>query len=321
MTKAEMERNNYDCIIVGGGPAALAAAIYAGRGELKTLLLERGSLGGQVSLTHAIENYPGFPEGITGPELTSLMTRQAERFGAEIVIGEVTDIRLDGDIKVVSTDTETYRAPTVILAMGADPRKLGVPGEKELRGRGVSYCGTCDAPFFRNKKVIAVGGGDTAIKEALYLSKFAHEVVLVHRRREFRAEKIYQTELNANPKITLLLDTVVTAINGQGKVESITTQNVQNETVQTIQCDGVFIFVGTVPNTKFLKNLFGEEAGGNIETDVNMMTSVPGVYATGDVRKYSYRQVATAVGDGTTAAMAAEHWLTARKAKEAEAGK
>jgi thioredoxin reductase (NADPH) len=320
MTMPEAERNSYDCIIVGGGPAALAAAIYAGRGELRTLVLERSALGGQVALTHAIENYPGFPEGISGPKLTELMTAQAKRFGAEIVMDEVTDLRLEGDFKVVSTTGESYRALTVILAMGADPKKLGVPGEEELRGRGVSYCGTCDAPFFRDKKVVAVGGGDTALKEALYIAKYAREVVLVHRRREFRAEKIYQTELQANRKITLMLDTVVTKINGAAKVESVDTRNVKSDETEVVPCDGVFVFVGTTPNTGFLKQVFPEEAGANIQTDVNMMTSIPGIFATGDVRKYSYRQVATAVGEGTTAAMAAEHWITARRAREKETG-
>jgi thioredoxin reductase (NADPH) len=315
----EVSSDLYDCIIVGGGPSALAAAIYAGRGELRTLVLERSALGGQVALTHAIENYPGFPEGVSGPDLTKLMTQQAERFGAKIVLAEVTDARLEGDVKVVLTDGETYRARTVVLAMGADPKKLEVPGEQELRGRGVSYCGTCDASFFRQKKVVVVGGGDTALKEALYIAKYAKEVLLVHRRQEFRAEKSYQTELRADPKISLMLDCVVTRINGKEKVESVETRNVKSGESQTIACDGVFIFVGTIPNTAFLKEVFGDEAGGNIETDVNMMTRVPGIFATGDVRKYSYRQVATAVGEGTTAAMAAEHWISVERAKKNDA--
>lgn len=309
-----MEKS-YDTAIVGGGPAALAAAIYAGRAELKTVLLERIALGGQVALTHAIDNYPGFPEGVDGPALTEQMAAQARRFGAEIQTEEVIKVELDGNVKVVSTSENTYRAPTVILAMGADPRKLGVPGEEELRGRGVSYCGTCDAPFFREKKVVAVGGGDTALKEALFIAKFAREVVVVHRRQEFRAERIYQTEARKHPKINFELDAVVERINGEAKVEGVEIRNVKTDEKKELPCDGVFIFIGHVPNTDFLgKDLLPLDAAGHIEVDLNMMTAVPGIYAIGDVRKYSYRQVATAVGEGATAAMAAEHWLTDMKA-------
>ena len=309
-----MEKS-YDTAIVGGGPAALAAAIYAGRAELKTVLLERIALGGQVALTHAIDNYPGFPEGVDGPALTEQMAAQARRFGAEIQTEEVIKVELDGNVKVVSTSENTYRAPTVILAMGADPRKLGVPGEEELRGRGVSYCGTCDAPFFREKKVVAVGGGDTALKEALFIAKFAREVVVVHRRQEFRAERIYQTEARKHPKMSFELDAVVERINGEAKVEGVEIRNVKTDEKKELPCDGVFIFIGHVPNTDFLgKDLLPLDAAGHIEVDLNMMTAVPGIYAIGDVRKYSYRQVATAVGEGATAAMAAEHWLTDMKA-------
>ena len=310
-----MEKS-YDTAIVGGGPAALAAAIYAGRAELKTVVLERIALGGQVALTHAIDNYPGFPEGVDGPALTEQMAAQARRFGAEIQTEEVIKVELDGNVKVVSTSENTYRAPTVILAMGADPRKLGVPGEEELRGRGVSYCGTCDAPFFREKKVVAVGGGDTALKEALFIAKFAREVVVVHRRQEFRAERIYQTEARKHPKMSFELDAVVERINGEAKVEGVEIRNVKTDEKKELPCDGVFIFIGHVPNTDFLgKDLLPLDAAGHIEVDLNMMTAVPGIYAIGDVRKYSYRQVATAVGEGATAAMAAEHWLTDMKAK------
>lgn len=309
-----MSEMKYDIVIVGGGPAALAAAVYAGRAQLRTIVLERAGFGGQVALTHAIDNYPGFPQGIAGPELTELMKAQAERFGVETVIDEVTQIELDGDAKVVRTREATYRAEAVILAMGADPRKLGVPGEAELRGRGVSYCGTCDAPFFRNKKVVAVGGGDTALKEALFIARFAREVVLVHRRCEFRAERIYQEEVRRDPKMNLVLNSVVTRILGANKVEGVETQNVNRGDARRIDCDGVFIFVGTEPNTKFLTGLFPAEAGRLLPTDKDMMTSVPGVFAVGDVRQDSYRQVATAVGEGATAAIAAEHWLSKRRA-------
>ena len=307
---------DYDTVIVGGGPAALAAAVYAGRAELRTIVLERSVLGGQVSLTHAIDNYPGFPQGISGPELTELMAKQARRFGAEIVTEEVTEVKLDGDTKVVAASANSYRAPTLILATGADPRHLGVPGEKELRGRGVSYCGTCDAPFFRGKKVVVVGGGDTALKEALFITKFATDVVLVHRRQEFRAENIYQTQVRENGKIKLELDAVVDRINGKEKVEGVEVRNVKTGERKTLSCDGVFIFVGTVPNTGFLGDLFEVDPGGHIATDADMMSAVPGIFAVGDVRKNSYRQIATAVGEGATAAIAAEHWLVERRGRE-----
>ena len=308
--------DGYDTIIVGGGPAALAAAVYSGRAELRTLVLERSALGGQVVLTDAIDNYPGFPEGVSGPDLTELMARQARRFGAEIITAEVTKVELEGDImKLVTTSDNTYRARALILAMGADPRKLGVPGEEELRGRGVSYCGTCDAPFFRDKKVVVVGGGDAALKEALFITKFAREVVLVHRRQGFRAEKIYQTEARENPKIAFELDAVVERILGEQRVEGAEVRNVKTDERKTVSCDGIFIFIGTVPNTAFLGNMFGVDAGGHIETDGDMATSIPGVFAIGDVRKDSYRQIATAVGEGATAAIAAGHWILEQRLK------
>ena len=304
----------HDIVIVGGGPAALATAIYAGRAELKTLVLERMFLGGQVVQTHEVDNYPGFPDGIDGVELIQRMEAQARRFGAEFRTEDVTGVELDGDVKVVKTSENTHRSLTMILATGADPRKLGVPGEEELRGRGVSYCGTCDAPFFRDKKVAVVGGGDTALKEAIFIAKFASEVVIVHRRQEFRAERIYQTEARENPKISFELNSVVDRIGGEERVEGVDIHNVKTDATKTIPCDGVFIFVGNVPNTHFLCNLFPVDCGGHVETDINMMTSAPGIFAIGDVRKHSYRQIATAVGEGATAAIAAEHWIGGHRA-------
>ncbi len=305
----------YDIVIVGGGPAALAAAIYAGRSEMRTLVLERSGLGGQVALTHAIENYPGFPEGIAGPELTTRMAAQAARFGVETRIEEVTRLDVEGPIKILTTSENCYRAPAVILAMGADPRKLNVPGESELRGRGVSYCATCDGPFFRGKKLVVVGGGDTALKEALFLTHFASEVVIVHRRDTFRAEKIYQTEAAGNPKIRFEPETVVQRILGEQKVEGVELRHVKSEAVKKIDCEGVFIFVGRIPNTSFLKNVFPKQHGGQLETDRDMMTCEPGLFAIGDVRQYSYRQIAAAVGEGAMAAIAAENWISAQKAE------
>ncbi len=225
---------NYDTIIIGGGPAGLAAAVYTCRAEMKTVILERGLLGGQVSLTDEVDNYAGFPEGVSGPDLIRKMEAQCRRFGAEIKTEGTTRIETDGGTKIVTTDKNTYHSPTVILATGADPRKLGVPGEKELRGKGVSYCGTCDGPFFRDKKVVVVGGGDAAFKEALFITKFASELTLVHRRQGFRAEKIYITEARNHPKVSFELDCVVEKINGETKVDGIDIRNVKTEEKKTI---------------------------------------------------------------------------------------
>lgn len=304
-----------DVLIVGGGPAALSAAIYAGRAQLKTFVLERMFIGGQVTLTWDVANYPGFPDGIDGPTLIQRMEAQARKFGAEFRTEEVTLVDLDGDMKIVTSSENQYRCPVLILAMGADPKKLGVPGEEELRGKGVSYCGTCDGPFFRNKKVVVVGGGDAALKEGLFLTKFANELLLVHRRDEFRAEKIYQTEVKENPKIRLVLNSAVERINGGARVESVDVHNLKTGERKTEPCDGVFVFIGHAPNTKFLCNVFPDQCGTEIETDFDMMTSIPGIFAIGDVRKHSYRQIATAVGEGATAAIAAEHYISTLEAK------
>ena len=308
---------DYDVIIVGGGAAALSAAIYTGRAEMSTLVIERQYVGGQVVQTHKIENYPGFPEGIAGPELTERMQAQAKRFGAEIRNEEVSRIELDGDVKIVTTPKAAYRSWALILAVGAHPRYLNVPGEKELWGRGVSYCGTCDAAFFRNKKVVVVGGGDAALKEALFIARFAGDVLIVHRRNTFRAEKIYQNEARGNPRIAFRLDTVVDRINGTDRVESVDAVNEKTGEKETISCDGVFVFVGSEPSTDFLCNILPSDCGQHIETDHDMMTRIPGVFAIGDARKDSYRQIATAVGEGATAAIAAEHWLSRRRAEDA----
>jgi len=303
---------SFDIVVVGGGPASLSAAIYGGRAELRTLVLERLMVGGQVATTWQVDNYPGFPDGIEGPELIQRMEAQAKRFGAEIRNEEVKLIELNGETKVVTTENNVYHTPTLILATGADPRKLNVPGEDELRGRGVSYCGTCDAPFFREKEVVVVGGGDAALTEALFIARFASRITIVHRRDEFRGEKIYQTEVQEHPKIDVAWDTVVDRINGTDKVESVTLRNVKTDETSEAACEGVFIFIGHQPNTGFLCNLFPDDCVGEIETDFDMRTTIPGLFAIGDVRKNSYRQIATAVGEGATAAIAAEHFIAER---------
>lgn len=300
----------HDVIIIGGGPAALAAGIYAGRAELATLIIERQWLGGQIALTHLVENYPGFPDGVDGQTITELMQKQAERFNCQIKTETGERVELDGDLRIVTTNKNTYAAPAVILATGADPRKLDVPGEDELRGSGVSYCATCDGAFFKDRKVVVIGGGDSAFKEALFLTRFASEVLLIHRRQGFRAERIYVTQAETNPKFNFLLDSVVTSINGTEKVESVTVRNVKSEKISDVPTDGVFIFIGHDPNTGFLENLFPDQAGGKLTTDSGMQTSIPGIYAIGDVREGSYMQVATAVGEGATAAIAAEEHIS-----------
>jgi len=307
------QSNSYDVIILGGGAAGLAASIYTGRSKLRTLILERGVLGGQVFNTTGIANYPGFPDDVDGPELADLMEKHARRFGAEIRMEEITGFAIDGWTSTVTKNKGAYTAPIIILATGADPRKLSIPGEQELSGRGVSYCATCDGPFFKDKKLIVVGGGDSALKEGLYLTKFASELVIVHRRQEFRGEKFYQEQVRSHEKIRLELDAVPTEVlsDEEGKkVVAAKIRNVKTGREKVEPCDGVFIFVGHIPNTAFLRDVLEMDEGGQLETNADMETAVDGLYAIGDVRAHSYRQVATAVGEGVTAAMAAEHKLT-----------
>ncbi|MGD8499602.1 MAG: FAD-dependent oxidoreductase [Phycisphaerales bacterium] len=301
---------NYDCIIVGAGPAGLAAALYTSRDRLKTLILEKFMPGGQINNTDRIENYPGIVR-IDGPGLIEQMQKQAENFGAEIKTGcEVTSLEKlqDGNIAVYC-DEDKYVTRSVILAPGSDYRNLGVPGEEQFRGSGVSYCGTCDAPFFKGKQVVAVGGGNTAVEETLHLAKFAEKVTMIHRRDEFRAAKVLVEELleKANePDSNLIIkySTVATAIKGQGKVESATLKNVKSDQEEDYPCDGVFIFVGMVPNTSFLKGFVELTDRGFIKCEcAYLRTNVPGVFVAGDCRIGAAMQLATAAGDGVVAAM------------------
>ncbi len=297
----------YDVIIIGGGPAGLSAAIYAGRAQRRVLVLEKGLLGGQVSMTMDIANYPGFPEGIDGPQLADKMQAQAERYGTKFKVAEAKDIRYSvAQGFEITTGKDSLRARAVIVATGSSPKKLGVKGEEELRGKGVSYCGTCDAPFFRGKKIVVVGGGDTALKESLHLTKFASEITLIHRREAFRAEKIYQKQVLSNEKIKVLFDCELEEISGHPSVSQVRVRNNITKEISKIDVDGVFIFVGTNPNTELICKLIPKNCRGHIETDNSMMTTIKGLFAIGDVREGSYRQVATAVGEGATAAMAVE---------------
>jgi len=311
--KETKEEIIYDAIIIGGGPAGLTAGIYLSRARMDTLLIEKAIPGGQVNLTEIIENYPGFPHGIAGPELMQKMEEQAVRFGLKIEYGEAVEFKIKEDaedkVKIVKINNQEYKTLTIILASGAEASKLGIPGEEELRGRGVSYCATCDAPFFKDQKIVVVGGGDTAIEEALYLTKFVREVTIIHRRDRLRATKILQERVFANKKINFAWDSVVTKVLGKEKVEGILIQNKKTGEEKEIPCQGVFVFVGNVPNSKFLNELIKLDQKGYILTDGNMMTSQEGIYACGDVRKKILRQVVTACGEGATAAFAAQKYI------------
>ncbi len=297
------ENKNYDVIIIGAGPAGLGAALYCGRSLLKTLILEKLGPGGQLALAYDVDNYLGFEEGITGPELSEKMKDHALRFGAELKTENVNDITLEGDMKKVATNSGSYVAPVVMIASGASHRKLGVPGEDRLAGSGVSYCATCDGAFFRDKKLVIVGGGDAAMTEALFLTRFASHIDLIHRRKEFRARPMNVEKAKEHEKIDFTLDSVVEEILGDQKVETVKTKNTNTGKTQHIDCDGVFISIGHDPNTEHVGNILPDYAGHTIPADENMETEVKGVYAIGDVRVGSYRQVATAVADGVTAAM------------------
>lgn len=301
----------YDVIIIGGGPSGMASAIYASRARLKTLLVEKAGCGGQIAITDHLENYPGFEDGINGFELAMKMEKQARTFGSEIVYGEIVSIQVKESIKkVILSDKKEYLTKTIIIASGANFKKLGCQGEEEFIGKGVSYCATCDGPFFRNKEIAVVGGGDSALQEALYLTKFATKVNLIHRRNEFRAAKIIQEKVFAESKINIIFDSVVEKISGNLSVEQIILKNVKNNISSQLAVNGIFVFIGWLPNTRFLADTqITLNENGYIVTDDNMNTSIEGVFACGDVRQKILRQVVTAAGDGAIAAISAQHYL------------
>ncbi len=299
-----------DVLIVGAGPAGLAAAIYAGRSQLDTLVLDQMMPGGQLLITEEIENYPGFYEGITGFELSEKFRQHAEKFGARIENGKpVESVDLDGDIFVVKAGGEEFRGKTLIWAAGSTPRKLNVPGEAEFVGRGVSYCAVCDGAFFKDKTVAVVGGGDSALEEALYLTKFAKKVYLIHRRDKFRAVKIIQDRVKRNEKIEPVLNKVVVSINGKDFVESVTLKDTVTGEESVLPVDGVFIFIGNEPNVAPVAHLVDTTEQGFIITDEEMKTKTPGLFAAGDVRHKPLKQVVTAASDGAVAAMSATKYL------------
>jgi thioredoxin reductase (NADPH) len=299
----------YDIVIVGAGPAGLSAAIYTGRGRLKTLVLEKGLAGGQILLTDWIENYPGFPDGIVPFQLMQDFQKQAERFGAEIAADEVRELKpFKGGWKIVGREAE-YLTRSLIIATGSAYRKLGIKGESELTGRGVSYCATCDAAFFQNKDVGIVGGGDNALTEALFLTKFCRSVKLIHRRDQLRGEKILQERVFANEKITILWDTVVTEISGGDRLSDILLKNVKSGKQEELALDGLFIAIGTQPNSEFVQRLLDLDEWGSIVVQKNMETSRTGIFAAGDATDACPKQMATAVGTGVHAALSAMDYL------------
>ncbi|MGI6129453.1 MAG: thioredoxin-disulfide reductase [bacterium] len=299
----------YDVIIIGGGPAGLTAGLYAGRAKLKTLLIEQLVAGGQAATTDLIENYPGAAEGSTGPDITERMEEQAKKFGCEFVMAEVTGVDFTAKEKLVKTTSGEFKGKTVIIASGATYRKLGCPGEEEFIGRGVSFCATCDAAFFEDLPVAVVGGGDSAISTAIYLTKFASEVYVIHRRDALRATKVVQEKAFANPKIKIMWDSVVNEITGSETVEKVVLKNVKTGALTDLKVDGVFMYIGLEPNTNFLAGAIELDARGYIPVTANMETNIPGVFAAGDVNAKLLRQVVTAVGDGATAAVAAEKYI------------
>jgi thioredoxin reductase (NADPH) len=299
---------DYDLVIIGAGPAGLTAGLYAARARLDVLLIEKAVPGGQIIVTDWIENYPGFPEGISGFDLAEKMKVQAEALGLKMETAEVQSLNVTPDVKEVVLQEKTIRTRSLIIASGASPKKLGI-GEDRYMGKGISFCATCDAPFFKEKTVAAIGGGDTAVQEAIYLTKFVKKVYLIHRRDELRATKILQERAFANDKIEFLWDTVATGVDGFFGIEGVHVKNVKTGEEKTLKADGCFIWVGISPNTQFLNDSVDTDAYGFIRADARMQTSVPGIFAAGDVRDTPLRQVSTAVGDGAIAAVSAEHYL------------
>lgn len=301
-------------IIIGSGPAGLTAALYTARADLKPLVISGNQLGGQISITSEVENYPGFPEGATGPELVEKIQKQAERFGARVLIDEVTEVDLrNGPPFRIKTHAESYEAEGLIIASGSSPRRLGVPGEEQLIGRGVSFCATCDGFFFRGKDVVVVGGGDSALEEGLFLTKFATRVRVIHRRDELRAGETLKKRAAANDKVSFIWDSVVEEVVGNGKVEGVRLKNVKTGAASELQTDGVFIFVGHYPNSELFKGQLAMDDHGYLIADRLMMTSVPGAFAAGEIQDPVFRQMASSVGQGCAAAISLERWLAARE--------
>lgn len=302
--------NLENVIIIGSGPAGLTAALYTARANLNPLLITGNEIGGQVSITNEVENYPGFPDGTTGPELVQLMQKQAERFGTRIEINEVIEVDFtQGSPFRIKTHSQEYQAKSVIICTGATPRRLGVPGEEAMIGKGVSFCATCDGFFFRGKDVIVVGGGDSALEEGIFLTRFVNSVRVIHRRDQLRAGAILQRRARENQKISFVWDTVVEEIAGNGAVQKVKLKNVKTGEQSELATDGVFVYIGHIPNSWLFKDQLNLDNAGYLVTDRFMHTSIPGVFAAGEIQDSHFRQVATSVGQGCAAAIECEKWL------------
>jgi len=301
--------NEYDVVIIGAGPAGLTAGIYTARDRFSTLVIERGIIGGNITTADDVENYPGFPEGITGFDLTAKMHEQAIKHGAEVINANIDKLEVSGTKKIVHTSEGVFTARAVIIASGTERTKLNTPGEEELTGRGVSYCATCDGPFFKDKTIAVIGGGNAALSEALHLTKFAAKVYLVHRRDAYRATVAVVEKIEKNNKIEPILDTVVTKIIGESKVSGIEIKNVKEGKTTNLDIDGIFIAVGLVPNTGFVKGMVEMDQQGSIIVNEKLESSLSGIFAAGDVRANSVRQVVTAAGDGAHAAFNTREYL------------
>jgi thioredoxin reductase (NADPH) len=299
----------YDVVIIGGGPAGLTAGLYAARDRLSSLLIERGLIGGMITEAELVDNYPGFPQGISGIELTKLMHEQATKYGLKTIYTEVINLKIEKEKKMVKTSQGDFFTRAVIIASGSEREKLGVPGEKEFTGKGVSYCATCDAPFFSQRPVAVVGGGNAAIYEALHLAKFASKVSLIHRRDRLRATAIVQEKAFAEPKIEFLWNTVAQEIEGKEFVERIRLRQVTNNKQSTLEVAGIFIAIGLKPNTSYFKDVLPLDETGHIIVDQRMETRISGIFAAGDIRSGSIRQIVSAAGDGATAAFYAKRFI------------
>lgn len=306
---APVEAEQVKNLILGSGPAGLSAALYTARAQLEPVVLAGAEYGGQVSLTHIVENYPGFPEAVGGPELTELFKKQAERFGAKVVFDTATKVDLSKRPFRVTTYEKDYLAETLIIATGATPRHLEIPGETEFTGRGVSYCGTCDGFFFKDKEVVVVGGGDSALEEGVFLTRFATKVTVIHRRDELRAGAILQERAKQNPKMSFIWDTVVKNIQGNGAVQHVELENLKTGKADEFKTDGIFIFIGHTPNTQLFKGQLEMDGGGYLVANRYMETSVPGVFVAGEVADPHFRQVITSAGMGAAAGIQATRFL------------
>ena len=315
-TNNDISSEFHDLIIIGAGPAGLSAGLYAARDKQDVVLIEKLSPGGQVLSTDWVENYPGFPEGVSGFELMDAIRKQAERFDLKILSHEVQGVDFKQQVKHLSLASGSMDARSVIVTTGAQPRKLGIEGEELLTGKGVSYCGTCDGPFYRDAEVAVIGGGDTAVQEAIFLTRFASRVYVIHRRDELRATKIIQERAFANEKIEFVLDTIPLSIEGQTGVENLRLRNVKTSEESTLNIEGVFVLVGTRPVTEFLKDAVDLDGQGFIKVNRRQETNVPGVFAAGDVTSETPRQIATAVGEGVTAVLDAEEYLDEHTASQ-----